>query len=137
MTKEFLYQNIVNHRLAVLATVSDKGTSQSALIGFAVTPALKIIFDTVKNSRKYSNLLKNPSASLVVGWDDELTIQYEGVAKLLTEDELMELLPIYFEVFPDGVERKKNMKDIVYFSVEPTWIRFSNFNQPIIEEISF
>jgi hypothetical protein len=45
-----------------------------------VTPELEIIFDTVKNSRKFQNLMSNSGCSFVVGWTGEITLQYEGQA---------------------------------------------------------
>lgn len=82
MTKEFLYDFISKHRLTVLATISENNMPEAALVGFAITPDLEIIFDTVKTSRKYKNLLKNPAISFVVGWDGEQTVQYEGIARI-------------------------------------------------------
>ena len=60
MTKEFLYQFIKRHPLGVLTTVSREHRPEAALIGIAVTENLEIIFDTVKDSRKYPNLLHDP-----------------------------------------------------------------------------
>src|ERR1043165_425319 len=80
MSTEFLYDYINSHKLAVIATVNEDGDPESAVIGIAVTKELEIIFDTVRSSRKYHNLLKRPRASFVIGWDDESTIQYEGTA---------------------------------------------------------
>src|ERR1700730_3023026 len=101
MTKDFLYNKISEQRFAVLATVSDQNEPQSALVGFAITADLKIIFDTVSSSRKYFNLLKNSAISFVIGSGNEQTIQYEGIAKMPAEAELEDLLPCYFKAFPD------------------------------------
>jgi len=137
MTKEFLYQFIAKNKLAVIASVA--GTRpEAAVVGIAVTTDLKIIFDTVSTSRKYHNLVKNPAIALVIGWDKEQTLQYEGLAKIPGAAELDGLLETYFRVFPDGRERKASWKDIAYFVVEPKWIRYSDFNEPQrIEEFSF
>lgn len=43
-----------------------------------MTPELEIIFDTVKSSRKFQNLMSNSISSFVVGWTGEITVQYEG-----------------------------------------------------------
>lgn len=65
-------------------------------------------------------------------------LQYEGIARTPSEKELDELLKSYLNVFPDGKDRKENWKDIIYFYVEPSWIRYSDFNVPVrIEEMSF
>lgn len=139
VTKDFLYNYIRQHKFAVLATVSPDNIPESAYVGIAVTPDLEIIFDTVSDSRKYRNLLSNPNVSFVIGWDDEQTVQYEGTAKIPEDRELDKLLETYFAIFPDGIERKENWKNLAYFSVEPKWIRYSDFNgsPPRIEEIEF
>jgi general stress protein 26 len=139
MTIDFLYNFIHQHRFAVLATISPDNVPESAYVGIAVTPDLQIIFDTVSDSRKYKNLLVNPNISFVIGWDNEQTIQYEGIAKIPDGDKLGKLLETYFEVFPDGKERKANWKNIAYFYVEPKWIRYSNFaeGKQQIEEMKF
>ena len=139
MTKEFLYNYIRRHKFAVLATVSADDVPESAYVGIAVTPDLQIIFDTVSDSRKYQNLLRNPNISFVIGWNNEQTVQYEGTASIPESRDLDNLLETYFGVFPDGIDRKENWKNIAYFCVEPKWIRYSDFNEapPRIEEIEF
>lgn len=138
MTTEFLYDYISQFKYAVLSTVTADNLPEAALIGIAVTPDLRIIFDTVSTSRKYQNLIQNPSIALVIGWGAEQTVQYEGRARIPTEEELDGVLQTYFKVFPDGVERKESWKDIAYFYIEPKWIRYSDFNIPEgIEEMVF
>jgi len=137
METEFLYDFISKNKYAVLSTVTKDNLPEAALVGIAVTTDLQIIFDTVSTSRKYQNLIANPSIAFVIGWDNEQTIQYEGIAKTPSAQELDELLEIYFNVFPDGKERKENWNDIAYFCVEPRWIRYSNFNNQKIEERNF
>jgi len=129
MTKDFLYNFIRQHKFRVLATVSSVNVPESDYDGIAVIPDLKIIFDTVSDSRKYKNLLLNPNIAFVIGWDNEQTLQYEGTAKIPDINELDKLLQTYFEVFPDGKDRKENWKNIAYFCVEPKWIRYSDFNE--------
>jgi pyridoxine/pyridoxamine 5'-phosphate oxidase len=53
----------------VQASVSPTGAPQAAVVGFAVTDALEIIFDTVATSRKYRNLRADPRVALVIGWE--------------------------------------------------------------------
>ena len=137
MTTEFLYNFISKNKYAVLSTVTKDNHPEAAVVGIAVTPDLVIIFDTVSTSRKYKNLIENPSIAFVIGWDNEQTIQYEGIAKIPTPAELDQLLETYFRVFPDGRERKETWKDIAYFYVEPKWIRYSDFGEQKIEEVRF
>ena len=138
MTKEFLYKFIQKNNHAVLATVSSSKIPEAALVGLVVLPDLKVFFDTTTNSRKYANLVHNPSVAFVIGWDGEQTLQYEGVASIPKGEELEILKKIYFKAFPDGKKRAK-WKNIAYFCVEPKWIRSSDFHEtePQIEEIAF
>jgi hypothetical protein len=85
MTETDLYAFMAKHRLGVLGTICQGATPQSALMGIATTPQLEIIFDTVKRSRKYPNLISRPVCSFVVGGSgaSEQTVQYEGQAEEL------------------------------------------------------
>jgi hypothetical protein len=107
-------------------------------VGIAVTPELEIIFDTVSSSRKYCDLLANPAASFVIGWEGEATVQYEGTAFQPNGAALARYQQVYFEAWPDGPERL-SWPGIAYFVVSPRWIRYSDFNRrrPLIEEFSF
>jgi uncharacterized pyridoxamine 5'-phosphate oxidase family protein len=138
MKTEFLYNFISKRRHAVLSTVTSKGKPEAALVGFAVAPDLRLIFDTVSTSRKYKNLIQNGSIALVIGWDSHETIQYEGRVIIPEGDELNTMLELYFNVFPEGRERRANWKDITYFIVVPEWIRYSEFTvPPVVEETDF
>lgn len=137
MTKEQLYHFIQQHKLAVIATINNERKPESAVVGIAVTPELEIIFDTVNTSRKYQNILPASDISFVIGWDNETTLQYEGVATLLPEG-ASKYKEVYFTTFPDGRERADTWLGLVHFKVTPTWIRYSSFNTPqVIEEMSF
>jgi pyridoxine/pyridoxamine 5'-phosphate oxidase len=124
------------HRWAVEATVAASGAPQAAVIGFAVTRDLELVFDTLKTSRKYQNMLKAPKMALVIGWDDAQTLQIEGVADEPKGAALERLKARYFEVFPDGRERE-SWKDITYVRVKPHWFRYSDFrvDPPKISEV--
>ncbi len=124
MTKQELYAFLASRDLAVLATIDANYAPEAALVGYAVTPELDIVFDTVKSSRKYLNLVANPRVALVIGWDYEITLQYEGEAELARHDDR----EIYFAKFPDGRDRL-SWPGIVHFKVRPRWIRYSDFNK--------
>ncbi|MGA3028966.1 MAG: pyridoxamine 5'-phosphate oxidase family protein [Bryobacteraceae bacterium] len=129
---------IARFKLGVLGSIGGTGKPQSALVGIAVTPDLEIVFDTVKSSRKYANLIARPACSFVVGWAGEQTVQYEGVAEQLESPELERCQETYFKAWPDGPARM-SWQGIVYFVVRPAWIRYSDFDQdpPLIREFSF
>jgi general stress protein 26 len=131
-----IYEFIRQHRLAVISTTSPEGEPQSALVGIAVSPQLQIVFDTLRSSRKYRNLTADPRISLVVGWEDEITVQYQGIAVEPQGQALRESRDLYLEVWPDGVERHRT-PETALFRIEPAWIRFSDFRSGRIEEESF
>jgi hypothetical protein len=120
---------------AVEASVTAQGAPQAAVIGVAVTDRWELLFDTVVQSRKHRNLLANPRVAFVIGWDQERTVQYEGIAEIPTDAELPLVKRCYFDRFPDGSARQ-TWPGIVYWRVRPTWIRYSDFNAnpPIIQE---
>ena len=131
---------MVKHRLGVLGTIGHAGAPQSALMGIATTPQLEIIFDTVKSSRKYPNLIARPACSFVIGgWGaGEQTVQYEGEAQELQSPQVERYQETYFKTWPDGPARM-SWPGIVYFVVRPVWIRYSDFdhNPPIVQEFTF
>lgn len=128
MTKETLFRFIDSKALAVLGSVAPDGKPQSALVGIAVTPELEIIFDTVNTSRKYRNLLRDPAAALVIGWQNEITVQYEGRARELGSAELTRYHEVYFARWPE-CRAHLTWAGIAYFVVTPRWIRYSDFNE--------
>ena len=138
MTEAGLYDFIAKRKLAVLASVAKTNSPQSALVGIAVTPDLEIVFDTVKSSRKYPNLISEPACSFVIGWTGEQTVQYEGAAEELGGAELERYKKVYSQAWPDGPARQ-SWPGIVYFVVRPAWIRYSDFDQnpPLIREFTF
>lgn len=113
--------------LAVVATLGPDGAPQAALVGVAATDAGELVFDTSRGSRKVANLARNPQVAVVVGgWQDEVTVQCEGIADILHGDDLVRCQPFYFDQHPDGRERA-NDPDIVYVWVRPRWARRADF----------
>jgi len=138
VTQADLHHFIAQCKLGVLSSLAETGTPQSALVGIAVTPNLEIIFDTVKTSRKYPNLIARRRCSFVIGWAGEQTVQYEGEAAELQGQELKCRQDVYFQAWPD-CQAHLAWPGIVYFVVRPNWIRYSDFDQnpPLIQEFTF
>jgi general stress protein 26 len=137
--KEQLLAYMRHHRLAVVSSISAKGEPQSALIGIAVSPLCEVIFDTVTDSRKHSNLLRNSRAAIVFSGPGEQTLQFEGVARsmAIAAAQDAELLSIYYEAWPDGRDRLK-WPNIAYWCVAPRWARYSDFDRgPLIREFQW
>jgi hypothetical protein len=126
---------IRRHRHGVQASVAPGGAPQAAVVGVAVTDALEIVFDTLGDTRKAANLRRDGRAALVIGWDQEQTVQLEGVADEPRGAELAAVKQTYFAAFPDGSTRE-SWPGITYFRVRPTWIRYSDFrgSTPVIVE---
>lgn len=124
------------HRLAVVSTVGPNGEPQSALVGIAVSALCEVVFDTVTDSRKHANLLRDPRASIVFSGPGEQTVQFEGAARQLmlagTQD--AELRSIYYEIWPDGRDRLK-WPNLTYWCIAPRWARYSDFDRgPLVQE---
>ena len=138
VTTSDLFEFIQAQKLGVVGTISPGGAPQSALVGIAVTPDLEIVFDTLKTTRKYRNLMSNPACSFVIGWAAETTVQFEGEAREPSGAELTRCQEVYFKNWPDGPSRL-SWPGITHLVVRPAWIRYSDFDQnpPLIQEFRF
>ena len=70
--------------VAVIATRGTDGAPQAALVGITATGRGELVFDTTRSSRKYRNLSAFDQVALVIGWDNEMTVQCEGTADIPT-----------------------------------------------------
>src|SRR5690242_4781582 len=98
MTKFELLTFLRKHTLGVLSTVSSDARPECALVGIAVTDRIELVFDTLESTRKCVNLRQNPRIAFVIGWSDETTVQYEGIADEPRGDELEHLKKVYFSI---------------------------------------
>ncbi|MEW2081516.1 pyridoxamine 5'-phosphate oxidase family protein [Streptomyces sp. NPDC005283] len=128
MKRDELMWFLRRYKLAVQATVTPDGAPQAAVVGFAVSDELEIVFDTVETTRKCLNLRADPRIALVIGWDDAITVQLEGVADFPTGPELERIQQCYFAAYPDGRDRL-TWPGITHVRVRPTWVRYSDFTQ--------
>jgi pyridoxine/pyridoxamine 5'-phosphate oxidase len=136
MKLEEVLEIIRKKRLAVVSTVHDSGAPEAALVGFAVTEGNEIVFDTLASSRKAVNIAGRPAAALVVGWDDDISVQIEGEAHRPQGDDLANAKAAYFREWPDGRARE-NWPDIAYIVVRPRWMRYACYaGAPVIEEFT-
>lgn len=126
MTQQEIIDYISVRQFMVISTFGEE-YPESACVEFG-NDGLTIILDTNRASRKFKNLQRNPKVSLVIGWEDERTVQYEGVATLLQPGpELDHLKQIYFKKSPEA-QKWETTDGNVYFKVEPKWIRFTDLN---------
>jgi general stress protein 26 len=141
MTRADLLVFMRGQSLAVVATVSDAGAPEAAVVGIAVTDGFEVVFDTLRTSRKARNLRARPRVALVIGGitpGDERTVQYEGTADEPAGQDLELLKELYFRSFAEGRERDE-WPDLTYVRLRPAWIRYSDYNQdpPLILEFEF
>jgi len=136
--KKLILDFIKKQKIAVLSTVTPDNKSQSAVLEFGQTETLEIIFDTFATARKYKNLKQNNHVSLVIGWDENITVQYEGKAFALEGREQEHYKKLYFQKNPNA-KRWETKEGMTYFIVKPTWIRYSDLNKDPWEviEITF
>jgi len=88
-------------------------------------------------SRKFANLGRDRRVAFVVGgWQGEITVQYEGIARQISSTELGPYHEVYFRKFTDGPARLK-WEGITYYVVTPKWIRYSDYNQSPPEIVEF
>ncbi len=137
MDKADLLEFMSRQRHGVVSSIGPDGAPQSALVDIATTPQLEIVFDTLETTRKYGNLTARPACSVVLGWAGEQTVQLEGVAEVLSGEELERCRNVYFAARPSAPARL-GWRGLAYFVVRPRWIRFSDFEQspPLIVELT-
>jgi general stress protein 26 len=126
--KQFIHDFIKKHKIAVISTVNSGNQPESAVLEFGETHDLELIFDTHTSSRKFKNIQKHPNVSFVIGWDENITVQYQGVAKEVTGDQAKKYKEAYWSKNPEA-ERWEEREGITYFKVEPKWIRYSDLNE--------
>lgn len=126
-----------HHTLAVVATTHPNGTPEAAVVDFSVRDDLEIVFDTFDKTRKYENLLQNPAVAFVVGWESNITVQYEGRAQLVQASDVARYQRDHIEHVPE--EREFIERGAILFKVRPQWIRYSDFTSdpPTIVELAF
>ena len=136
MTLEQIFNIARSKRYLIVSTVNESGAPEAALMGFALTQANEVVFDTLSTSRKAVNLARNPAAALVIGWDENVSLQIEGAARRPVGDDLASAKAAYFREWPDGRARE-NWPNIAYVVVRPKWIRYSNYSgAPVVEEFT-
>ncbi|NMN70789.1 pyridoxamine 5'-phosphate oxidase family protein [Rhizobium sp. 57MFTsu3.2] len=136
-TKRMILEFLRKHTLAVIATCHGNGTPEAATVDFSVRDNLEIVFDTFKDTRKFNNLAERLGVAFVVGWDDNITVQYEGKATRVPAADIEQYQEAHLNSVP--AEREFIERGAEMFKATPRWIRYSDFNKepPELIEIQF
>ena len=125
------------HGLGVVSTVSASGAPEAALVNIAVTDDLELVFYALQTTRKCANLRRDPRIAVVIGWDDETSLQYEGIADEPQFEELERLKQVYRAARPDAGSQMM-WPGLTYFRIRPKWVRFSYYGPKwSVEEMSY
>jgi general stress protein 26 len=140
-TKKLILNFLALNSLGVISTVGKNAQPEAALVAFAETPELELIFQTQSNTRKYQNLQQNSKVALVIGWDSVIhkTLQYEGVASEVAAQDSEKYIKIFKAKKTPCTEDFLNEPNVKFFKVVPTWIGFSDYTgkKPQITELFF
>ncbi len=124
-------------KLGVVSSVSANGAPEAALVNLAVTDELELIFYALQDTRKCINLRRDPRIAVVVGWDDDRTLQYEGIADEPMDPELETFKQIYAASRPNAAAQMQ-WPGLTFFRVRPKWLRLSDYGRPwSVEELTF
>jgi len=136
-TKRMILEFMRKHVLAVIATCHRNGTPEAATIDFVVRDNFEIVFSAFEETRKFRNLAERPGVAFVVGWDDNITVQYEGEATTVPVTDIQQYQEVFLESVPD--DREFIERGAAMFKATPRCIRYSDFNKapPELIEIQF
>lgn len=112
---------------AALATASRDGLPEAAPLRYAVTDEFELVMGTLRTSRKWANLQRNPAVAVVV-WDDEFSIQIEGTFDEPVGSDQDRLRSFFAAEFPREARLRAGRASHVYFRITPSWVRYSDFS---------
>ena len=113
--------------LGVISTIdAKKNMPESAVVAFAETENLELIFGTFNDTRKYKNIQTNARVAFVIGWQG-ITVQYEGEAHEASASLSSRYRDI--QLAKNLGSKKYAFHDQQrYFKITPRWIRYSDFS---------
>lgn len=126
MTLKDKIKTLLNETLlCTISTISPEGMPQAAVVGFSEDSDGSIVIGTPDDSRKIRNILKNPYVALVIGWDANITVQYEGLAHIAAGTERDRYQAIHITKHPKNI-KFVDYPNQSYIVVVPTWIRYTD-----------
>ncbi len=131
--KQELIKNFLGkQKLGIIATLHENGAPEAAAIQVTLADDGNIVFDCFPESRKFKNIYTDKRIALVVGWEDNITVQIEGDVVPITDvNEKKKLEGIHVANCPLEAEFLKYGAQL--FKIKPRWVRYSDFrNNPSV-----
>ena len=126
--RELAQQFIQTQMFAVVSSIWH-GAPQSATVAFTELGDFSIIFGTQNLTRKYRNLKSNALASVVIGWDEAITIQIEGEATLLLDEHEKDMCRKKHVLRHPGSAKYAFEPEQAYFKITPRWLRYTDISK--------
>jgi len=125
--KKLIHEFLAKNQLCVISTIDSEGFPNSATMSFSESDELEIIFFTMDQTRKFTNLQTNQKVSVTIGWsfEDFITVQYQGIARHATEEESEKYVVKHLEKIPFSKNFIYNPGEVM-FIIKPTYIKYSN-----------
>lgn len=105
---------------AVVATVTDDGEPEAALVGITALDDGTLIFNVVPWARKLANLKASGRAAVVVGTSAHISVQFEGAAAVTEGDDGEHFAAEFDRLMPGSRSRYEGYEVVV---VRPEWVR--------------
>lgn len=110
----------------VVATVSSDGSPEAALVGMAALEDGTLIFNTPDAARKVENLRANRRVAVVIGTPGDVSVQVEGDASIVEDEERQHYGRAYDHRFPGSRALADGFLVVV---VRPSWVRVYDAEQ--------
>ena len=110
---------------AALATSAPDGRPEVAPLRYAVTDEFELVMGTLRSSRKYANLQRNPNVALVI-WDDDFSIQIEGAFDEPVGVDQERLRRFFSAEFPREARLRATRPNHLFFRITPAWARYTD-----------
>ncbi|MFB7252080.1 pyridoxamine 5'-phosphate oxidase family protein [Microbacterium sp. NPDC056234] len=110
----------------VIATASSDGSPEAALVGLAALEDGTLIFNTPDAARKVENLRALRRVAVVIGTAGNVSVQVEGDATIVEDDERQHYGHAYERRFPGSRALADGFLVVV---VRPSWVRVYDAGQ--------
>jgi nitroimidazol reductase NimA-like FMN-containing flavoprotein (pyridoxamine 5'-phosphate oxidase superfamily) len=132
-TKERIAGYLKDHSVLTLATVTPDCRPLAHTVSY-VSEGATVFFATLKTTRKYHNIRRNPAVAYTVDedypeWIKIRGIQMEGNAEILAEPgEIARVRELYVKKFPAAADFPEDL-DMAYIGIRPVACFFLDFSK--------